>query len=392
MAPLQKRTTTAPFAWITLAVIIVIVYGSLYPFAFQSRSGSAIQTLAASYAERDSRADILANILLYLPFGFFAMQALRRRSALGLIAAVTFAGMLLSTVMELLQFYVPGRDSSLADIGSNTLGSLLGAGAGLLLSGRLGLSALQPVRNHLANALIVVCWLGYRLFPYVPDTDLHKYWHAVRPLLVAPVLDPLSLYRHTVIWLVLALALDELCDADWKRFAFPLLVLFVLGSRILIVDAVLSPAEVLGAVFALVGWFVLLVRLPMRHALIFSLFVVLVIVQALEPFRFTSAARPFTWVPFRSFIYGSLVLNVQSFLEKTFLYGSLVWLAMRAGISWRKAVLACGTLVLGLRLLQVYLPDRSAEISDVIILLVVGSVIGLLDKEGEVTAVESVNR
>jgi hypothetical protein len=226
----------------------------------------------------------------------------------------------------------------------------------------------------------------------VPDTDLHKYWHAVRPLLVAPVLEPLSLYRHTVIWLVLALALDELCDGMWKRLAFPLLVPLLLGSRILIVDIVLSPAEVLGAVIALIFWFAFLARLPVRNGLIFSLFVILVIVQALEPFRFTATARPFTWVPFRGFIYGSLVLNVQSFLEKTFLYGSLVWLAMRAGISWRKALLACGALVFGLRLLQVYIPDRSAEISDVIILLVVGGVIGLLDRESSATAAESVNR
>ena len=224
-----------------------------------------MQTLAATYGVRDSRADILANILLYLPFGFFAMQSLRRRTAIWQVAAVTFAGMVLSTAMELLQFYVPGRDSSLADIGSNTLGSLLGAGAGVLLSGRLGLSALQPVRRHLSSALIVICWLGYRLFPYVPDTDLHKYWHAVRPLLVAPVLEPLSLYRHTVIWLVLALALDELCDGIWKRIAFPLLVPLLLGSRILIVDIVLSPAEVLGAVIALICWFGFLARLPVRQ-------------------------------------------------------------------------------------------------------------------------------
>jgi VanZ family protein len=392
VASLPKRTTTGPFAWITLAVVIVIIYLSLFPFSFQSRPGSPTQTLAATYGVRDSRADILANILLYLPFGFFAMQSLRRRTAIWQVAAVTFAGMVLSTAMELLQFYVPGRDSSLADIGSNTLGSLLGAGAGVLLSGRLGLGALQPVRGHLSSALIVICWLGYRLFPYVPDTDLHKYWHAVRPLLVAPVLEPLSLYRHTVIWLVLALALDELCVGLWKRLAFPLLVPLLLGSRILIVDIVLSPAEVLGAVIALIFWFAFLARLPVRNGLIFSLFVILVIVQALEPFRFTATARPFTWVPFRGFIYGSLVLNVQSFLEKTFLYGSLVWLAMRAGISWRKALLACGALVFGLRLLQVYIPDRSAEISDVIILLVVGGVIGLLDRESSATAAESVNR
>ncbi len=380
---------TAPIAWITLAVVLVIVYGSLYPFSFQARPGSPLENLAATYRVRDSRADILANILLYLPFGFFAIQALRRRSAVAQVAAVTFAGMALSTAMELLQFYVPGRDSSLADIGSNTLGSLLGACAGVLLSGRFGLSALQPVRRHLSAALILVCWLGYRLFPYVPDTDLHKYWHAVRPLLVDPVLEPWALYRHTVIWLVLALALDELFDPPWKRIAFPLLVPFLLGCRILIVDAVLSPAEVLGAVIALLCWFAFLARLPGRKVLMFALFVILVIVQALEPFRFTATARPFTWVPFRGFIYGSLVLNVQSFLEKTFLYGSLVWLAMRTGISWRTAVLACGALVFVLRLLQVYIPDRSAEISDVIILLVVGGVIGLLDRESAVTSAEN---
>jgi len=63
-------------------VVIVIIYGSLYPFAFQSRPGSPLGTLAATYGARDSRADILANILLYLPFGFFAMQVLRRPRAL----------------------------------------------------------------------------------------------------------------------------------------------------------------------------------------------------------------------------------------------------------------------------------------------------------------------
>jgi VanZ family protein len=383
---------TAPLAWITLAVVLVIAYGSLYPFSFHSRPGSPVQNLAASYGLRDSRADILANILLYLPFGFFTIQALRRRAGAWQVAAATFAGMALSTSMELLQFYVPGRDSSLADVGSNTLGSLLGACAGVLLSGKFGLSALQPVHRHLSSTLILVCWLAYRLFPYLPDTDLHKYWHAVRPLLVEPVLEPWALYRHTVIWLVLALALDELCDGIWKRIAFPLLVPFVLGSRILIVDLALSPAEVLGAVIALLCWFGFLARLPVRNLLIFVLFIGLVIVQALEPFRFSATARPFTWVPFRGFIYGSLSLNVQSFLEKTFLYGSLVWLAMRAGVSWRKAVLACGGLVFGLRLLQVYLPDRSAEISDVIILLVVGSVIGLLDRESAATAAESMKR
>jgi VanZ family protein len=376
----EKGRIPASFVWITVAVVMVIVYGSLYPFVFQSRSGSPWRALAAVNRLRDSRGDILANILLYLPFGFFAIQALRCRAVVRQVAAVTLAGLILSTGMELLQFYVPGRDSSLTDIGFNTLGSFLGAGAGMLLCGKFGPDFLQPIRKHRSSALILACWLGYRLFPYVPAIDLHKYWHAVRPLLVAPVLPPLDLYRHTVVWLVLALVLEDLCDAPWKRIAFPLLVPLLLCCRIAIVDAILSPAEVAGAAIAVFGWIGFLARLPVRPLLIFCLFVILVILQALEPFRFAAAARPFTWVPFHGFLHGSTAVNVQSFLEKTFLYGSLVWLAMRVGFRWWMAMLACGGLVFGLRLVQVYIPGRSAEISDVIILLMVGGVIGLLDR------------
>lgn len=388
VASLQKRIIAAPFAWIALAVVIVIVYGSLYPFAFQSRPGSPFGALAATYGLPDSRGDFLSNILLYIPFGLFSIQALRCRATLRQVALITFAGMVLSTVMELLQFYVPGRDQALADVCSNTVGSLIGAAAGGLLFERLSLNVLKPVSGQLPSALILACWLGYRLFPYVPVIDLHKYWHAVRPLLVAPVLPPWSLYRHIVIWLVLALVLDELLDTARKRIAFPLLIPLLLGSRIIIVDAVLSPAEVLGAAIALLCWVGFLSRLRIRKSVVFFLFVILVIIQALEPFRFAATSQPFTWVPFQGFLHGSIGVNVQSFLEKTFLYGSLVWLAMRAGFSWRSAVLACGVLVFGLRLLQVYIPGRSAEISDVIILLIIGSVIGLLDRETYSSAVE----
>jgi VanZ family protein len=282
--------------------------------------------------------------------------------------------------MELLQFYVPGRETSLADVCSNTIGSIVGAAAGLLLHQRFGADLLKPLRKHQSTGLILVCWLGYRLFPYAPVIDLHKYWHAIRPLLVAPELPPLNLYRHTVIWLVLALLLDELFDTAWKGIVFPLSVALLLCSRIVIVDAILSPAEVLGAALAVLCWFGFLARLPARKSVLFVLFVILVILQALEPFHFSSSARPFTWVPFQGFLHGSIALNAQSFLEKTFLYGSLVWLAVRAGWSWNTAVPVCGALVFALRLSQVYIPGRSAEITDVIILLMMSGVIGLLDR------------
>jgi len=57
-----------------------------------------------------------------------------------------------------------------------------------------------------------------------------------------------------------------------------------------------------------------------------------------------------------------------------FTYGALVWLIARTGIPWTVAVSASTGLVLCLRLMQVFLPGRSAEITDPIMVLLVAGV------------------
>lgn len=64
--------------------------------------------------------DFLQNILLFLPLG--VALAFRRYR---LWPAVLF-GALFSLTIEITQFVIPGRDPSLQDICSNTLGTLLG--------------------------------------------------------------------------------------------------------------------------------------------------------------------------------------------------------------------------------------------------------------------------
>jgi hypothetical protein len=61
---------------------------------------------------------------------------------------------------------------------------------------------------------------------------------------------------------------------------------------------------------------------------------------------------------------------------------------MRVGYSCRVAVPTCAGLVFGLQLLQVYIPTRSAEISDGVILLMIGGVICFLDQETHRPAIE----
>jgi hypothetical protein len=78
--------------------------------------------------------------------------------------------------------------------------------------------------------------------------DLHKYWEALKPVVLHPILTVYDLFRHTAIWLAIA-ALVEAVGGGTKRalLLFPLFAGSVLSARILIVGRTLGPAELAGA-------------------------------------------------------------------------------------------------------------------------------------------------
>ena len=68
----------------------------------------------------------------------------------------------------------------------------------------------------------------------------------------------------------------------------------------------------------------------------------------------------------------------MSFLEKGFLYGSLIWLLQKNGVPFFVATLAVAGLLLVTSLMEVHLPGRSAEITDAVMALFIGGVIALV--------------
>jgi VanZ family protein len=368
---------------IAAAVLAVIIYGSLFPFDFYANPNPAgpLAALIATYRTLDSRSDLIANILLYMPLGFFSVLASCNRPGFRHFLLVLFAGCLLSTSIELRQFYDRGRVSSLSDVYANTAGTGLGAVAGVMLHRRFRLPAMGNTRQHPFVVLLLACWLGYRLFPYVPTIDLHKYWHAVKPLLFAPSLPILDLYRHTVTWLAIALLFEALVGMAHSRLVFVLFIPAVLFTRMLVIDIILSPAEVAGGLIAALAWVGLLSRLQIRAVLITIMFTGAVIIQGLEPFHFSTVAHSFGWIPFRAFMQGSIITNISAFFEEAFTYGALTWLFVRAGCSLITATLLGGALLLCLRLGQVYLPGRSAEITDVVMLMILAAMMKLMSED-----------
>ena len=114
--------------------------------------------------------DAIANIALFVPLGI----ALR---CSGVSGRRTIAlALLLSTAIEIAQLWIPGRESTLGDIVTNTTGAALG----------VGLWAWYPVRRRFrlsgivaaAAALAVIAGTGLLLRPSFPPTVYYGQWTA----------------------------------------------------------------------------------------------------------------------------------------------------------------------------------------------------------------------
>jgi len=127
-------------------------------------------------------------------------------------------------------------------------------------------------------------------------------------------------------------------------------------------------------------WLALLALDHRRRALMVALALfVSVVLWRLEPFHFQAVAHPFGWTLFYSLLNGSTEVNVQSFLEKAFYYGSLLWLSTEAGLRIRTAAAIVATILLCTSALEIYLPGRSAELTDTIMALVTAYLIALMN-------------
>jgi VanZ family protein len=364
-------------------VAAVILYGSLYPFTFDQPEGGVgpLRHLLQSWAETPGRGDFIANIFLYLPLGFFGSLAVAGSGrTLPRILLVTLAGGLLSTAMELTQYYIAERVSAADDIYANLIGTLLGAIVGNFAGRDFLWLPLHEIAANRVPCLLLTLWLAYRLYPYVPTIDLHKYWDALKPVVFHPRPAGYDLFRYTAIWLTVGSLIESVGGRRRGWLLFPLVIAAVLAAKVVIIAKALSAAEIAGAAVALTVWLLLAVSVSARirdaaTALLFSAYIV---AERLEPFQFSANGRAFGWIPFHSFLYGSIEVNITSFLEKAFLYGALIWLLDKSGLRSVVSTILVVILLFATSWAETYLPGRSAEITDALMALLIGTIIAVV--------------
>ena len=167
----------SPLARSLFAVyVLLVVYASLYPLSGWSDQGlSAFAYLTAPRPRYVTAFDVAANLVGYLPYGFFCVLALyprlRGRYALGTAA---LSGAALSMVMEAAQSFLPTRVPSNLDVACNVAGTLVGAALGMRLAAwlldegplkRLRERAFLPGHPADLGLVLLALWLFTQLNP-----------------------------------------------------------------------------------------------------------------------------------------------------------------------------------------------------------------------------------
>jgi VanZ family protein len=104
------------------------------------------------------------------------------------------------------------------------------------------------------------------------------------------------------------------------------------------------------------------------------LLLIWLIAEELRPFQFRTPPQPFWWLPFESWFTGSVDTYYGILFGKLFLYTGILWVERRSGMRWIWSLVAPGTILFAGELAQRYLPGRTPETTD-LVLLAAGAVL-----------------
>jgi VanZ family protein len=174
---------------------LFIVYGSLFPFAWHDAPGlapwDALHKILRGDGTKFSRIDFATNVMLSMPVAFCLMAGLRPRwqardTGLALVALLWC--LVLGTVVEVAQSYVPGRVPSRYDILAQGLGAVIGLVVWAWRGEWIWTTAFEwsPFSEgrsgwQQASSLYLLGMFGYGLLPLdltISPFDLYDKWKA----------------------------------------------------------------------------------------------------------------------------------------------------------------------------------------------------------------------
>lgn len=370
---------------ILFIAIALIVYGSLWPWQYNPAhaTGNPVLILLHSWPDKGGKADvadIVVNLLLYIPIGMFGYMALDkdRRREMRIFAPVVL-GFVLSASIEMTQIFDKTRNCSAVDLLCNTVSAAAGVLLGFLFRQSLRASVDHPERRLRASGplMLLYLWVGFQVVPLFPLTFQIG---PKLPALLPGHLSKVEFLVSLIAWMAVACLLEAVYDATWA-WRLLLMTSLLAPAKIFIAQRQPTYSELAGVAAALIIWKLVLRRLEWRSAILAGMMVLLLVVQGLQPFHFAGHGR-FTWVPFVALLASQWEAGLVVLCEKSFWYGASVWLLWATGQRMAVSASLIAALLAAIEAVQLYLPGRSSEITDPLLAIILACILWFLQTHG----------
>lgn len=338
---------------------------------------------------------MVVNISLYVPLGAVAFLAMRQsRSAFLRKPWVPFIfipmlGASLSACIEMVQLFTPNRNCNTFDLLNNSIGTVLGVFAAVLIS-PLRKRAEPSSTPHRAVSRrakwMLFLWVCYLLFPFFPVTHLPLLRNEIIAFFHPPAFNFIRFVSGAAIWFVggRLMAASGLRPASrWLA-----LLLLLIPAQFAVQYRAPLPADLLGALFGNVLFLLRKFIASARRSAAWG-FLALLLLRGLVPFHI-SPAQPFTWIPFAGLLgMGNWQPGILVLLEKALFYGSAVWLVHTAKFRLPTATGIVIAVLFLIEVAQIHLAGRVPEITDPLLAGVMGFGLYAFSTPGDAVAESS---
>jgi glycopeptide antibiotics resistance protein len=352
--------------------ILLILYGTLFPFQFDFlhnswQSFGLMPFWDIARGRIHSLPDMMSNVLLTIPMGFFGFTWFGRNGKKQTIAKWFVLGIGLGLLVELLQLSVPSRTADITDALNNGIGALLGA----LVARLYGRQILDFISGSLTENKIVWYWMLFVIIGVgmLLPLDLGLSVSGIKSSLKGLLLDPWESGRAIQDeWILMAeFAILGALAGSLRKTKLTLLTLalpFLLEPMQLLLES--HAPSLRDIAFNLTGAVLGLAAARLCPSVIkpwagFMFMSMALIAQGLSPFRFGGFSK-FEWIPLIEYYNQTTGAALYDALMGLLSYGLLVFLWPR-----KTTILWAIALAGAIEAIQTIIPTRSAGTTDILI-------------------------
>ncbi len=288
------------------------------------------------------------------------------------LAAPVLISAVWSALIEMTQLFVPSRDCSALDLLTNIAGSIVGVFFAILLEEVLLRNRAQIAssktrkRPDRAALALLACWVLWLLFPLFPVMGTYALRHKFHAFAISPIVEPVPFLSAALAWFAAGTLFraGALRPARWLTAISVILI----PAQFFIVDRQPAPAALAGAVVGAACFALFWQKRNQYGSLYWKIlawtFLAMIVIRGLAPFRFLPDAAPFSLIPFAGFLNMEWQPGIQEMAQKSFWYGTAIWLMRASGLTSRTAIALVAAVLLLIEIAQTHIPGHTAEITD----------------------------